>query len=180
MKTLFQFFTAGFWITAWFGLTMAAKAADVDANPLEPLHWFVGGTWIAEVKPPNGEASALTIELKFDWAENKKALKYTIVFKQDEREEPHCDGMYWWDPSKKEARLLQVDADGNVTESVLDTRSEPLKQHNRHTRRDGTVHEQRVEISRNGDDAFQMRAFMPKDGEWVQVGAFDYRRVREQ
>jgi nitrogen fixation protein FixH len=178
MKTLLRCFVVGLAFVPLSDGVIAAEAADAEDNPLEPLSWLAEGTWIAEVKSPNGKA--LTVHGKFDWAANKRALKYAIVFKDKSHEVPHCDGMYWWDPSKKQVRLLQVDAEGNVTESVLDTRSEPLKQQNRQTRPDGTMQEQRVEISRNDDDSFQMRAFMPKDGEWVQAAAFDYRRVRDK
>jgi hypothetical protein len=155
-------------------LPSAAKAED----PLADFEWFVPGKWVAEAKTREG--GPLTVETKFAWAANKKALKYSIQFTTKDQTTQQYDGTYFWHPASKEIRLLQIDAQGNVTESVVEaSQKEKLTQTNRQTRADGTVQEQRVEITRQGDDAFRMKALLQRDGAWVEVFAIDYHRVEE-
>jgi hypothetical protein len=149
------------------------------ADPIEPLNtlaWTIGGKWVAETK--GADDSPLGVEVTFQWASHRKAINYAIVIKSKDKTIPQYEGTYFWHPGKKQVALLQLDALGNVTESTLTADGMVLKQENVLTSEDGSKHEQRVEIVREGDDAFQFNAFVPKEGKWVKAVTFQYKRVR--
>ena len=147
-------------------------------DPLRPLAWTVGGTWVAEVKRPDGKP--LKVETTFEWASHRKALRYTIVIRTDTGTVPQYEGLYWWDPGAKEIHMLQIDRQGNVTKSVATFAGNTMTQKNQLTRADGTKQEQRVELVRDGDDAFSFKALLQKGGEWAEAARFTYKRVREE
>ncbi len=155
-----------------FGPMVAQQPAD---DPLGKFSWLVGGKWVAEIKTPKGEP--LTVEMTCQWTGHKKALKYAVVFKTKEEVVPQYEGMYWWNPAKKEISLLQIDRGGNVTESLVTIEGDKWTQKNTLTRLDGTKQEQRAEFVRENADTFSFKAFIPKGDQWVEAVAFKYKRV---
>src|SRR5262249_46073076 len=121
----------------------------------------------------------LTVEMTVDWTGHKQALKYAIVFKTRDGTVPQYEGIYFWNPAKKEINLLQIDRAGNVTEAVLTIDGDKFSQRNTLTRVDGTKQEQRAQLVRENDNLFSFKAFIPKGDEWVEAVGFKYRRVPE-
>jgi hypothetical protein len=160
-----------------FGMT-SAPAADEGQSTLDNLAWLVGGKWVAKIKSPDG--GALVVEAQFEWAGHKKAIKYEIVFRGKEKPVTQYEGIYWWHPGKKQLARLQIDRAGNVTESLAAFDGDKMKQENIQSRADGKKQEQRVELTRDGDDAFVFKAFVQKDGNWVEAAAFKYTRERDK
>src|SRR5262245_20629955 len=141
-------------------LALAIRSASAADSPLQPLGWLVGGTWVAELKPPKGDP--LTVQMKVQWTEHKQAIRYAIVFKTKDSEFTQYEGTYYWHPGSKEIRMLQIDRGGQVTESVVTINDKKWDLKNTLTRTDGTKQEQRAELVRDGDDVFRFRAFVPK------------------
>jgi hypothetical protein len=160
-----------------FLTVLVAPATSLAAdNPLEPLGWLVGGTWVAEL-PAKGDP--LSVHLTVQWSAHKQALKYAIVFKTKDGEVPQYEGVYFWHPAAKEIRLLQIDRGGQVTEAVLTVADGKWTQKNTLARKDGTRQEQRTELTRDGDDAFRFRALVPKGDDWVEGLNVVYKRVKD-
>lgn len=86
--------------------------------------------------------------------------------------------MYYWHPGHKQIRMIQVDRAGNLTESVATADGDTIRQENVATQVDGTSAPQRVTITRKGDDAFEFKAMVQRDGQWVDAVGFTYRRER--
>ena len=74
--------------------------------------------------------------------------------------------------------MIETDRHGNLTESELTIDGKIFKQENHVFATDGTKHEQRAEFTREGDDAFSFKASVPKNGEFVQVVGFTYKRLK--
>ena len=159
---------------AFFLLIGRGRAAD---SPLEPLSWLTGGTWISELKPPKGDP--ITIRMVVNWTPSKQAIEYTIFFKNKDAEFAQYDGVYYWHPAAKEIRLLQTDRNGGVTEAVITVADGKWTQKNVHTNKDGVKSNQKGELTRDGDDAFRFRAFVPKGDDWIQALDATYKRVKE-
>lgn len=156
----------------------AAKADGPPAgDPLAALAWFVGGTWVSEIKSPDGRA--LRVETNFHWAGHGRALKYVVHFHGAERAVPQYEGMYFWHPGKKHVAMVQVDRSGNLTESVITVEGETVTQENQATAADGTTRPQRVTVTRRGEDAFEFKASVQREGEWVEAVALTYERRRD-
>ena len=153
----------------------SARAAEPPAgDPLAALSWLAGGTWVSEIQASDGRP--LRVESKFDWAEHGRALKYVIHFRTAERTIPQYEGVYFWHPGKKQIHMLQIDRSGNITESVATVDGDTIKQENQATAADGTTRPQRVSVARKGDDAFEFKALVQRDGEWADAVGFTYKR----
>jgi hypothetical protein len=160
----------------WAFLPSRIRADADGADPLEPLAWAVGGVWAADIK--TGDGSPLRVEATFRRLGHKKTITYDVVFKTNDKSYSQYEGTYFWHPGKKAITLMEVSAQGNTTEGVLIPEGTMLVQRNVHTQADGTVQEQRVEIVRQGDDAFAFEAFVKKEGAWARAVGFTYNRVK--
>jgi hypothetical protein len=154
----------------------AEAAAPPEHHPLAELSWLVGGVWVAAANSPDGKP--LRVEFKCDWAEHGMALKYVIHFKTGDQTIPQYDGIYYWHPAKKHIAMVQIDRNGNVTESVATTDGGNVTQENEATSSDGTSRPQRVTVTRKGDDTFDFKAMVKRDGEWVEGLSLTYKRER--
>jgi hypothetical protein len=163
-------------VPAALAVVLVANSVRAADSPLDPLAWMVGGTWVSELKPAKGDAIAVT--MKVEWAAHKKSLKYTMYFKTKDSEFPQYDGVYFWHPGAKEIRLIQTDRSGGVTEAALTLGDGKWTQKNVYFGTDGKKHDQRAELTRDGDDSFRFRAFVPKGEEWGEALNMTYRRVK--
>jgi hypothetical protein len=155
----------------------AAPAAEPPADhPLAALSWFVGGTWVAERTAPDGQP--FRVETAFQWAEHGKSLKYVIHLTAGGETVTQYEGMYYWHPGTRQLRMIQIDRNGNVTESVIKVDGATIEQENQATRVDGTTAPQKVRIVRDGDDAFSFTAQIKRGEEWVDAVALTYKRQR--
>jgi hypothetical protein len=152
----------------------AAPLCADEKDSLASLAWCVGGKWVHEV--PDAD-KPITIETTFEWAGHKKAIRYTITFTAGGKTTTQYEGTYWYHPGKQSLVMLQIDRLGNVTESTVTPDATGFKQTNTVSAVDGAKREQRVEVVRDGDDAFTFRAKVPKDGDWVEAVTFAYKRV---
>jgi hypothetical protein len=155
----------------------SSRAAEPPpGDPLLALSWFVGGSWVAEIKSSDGRA--MRVESKFAWADHGRALKYVIHFTSGGETVPQYEGVYYWHPGRKHIAMLQTDRGGNVTESVVTVEGTTLKQENQATQADGTTRPQRVCVTRRGDDTFDFTALVQRDGAWVEGVSLTYKRQR--
>ncbi len=171
--SIFVFSSAILWATS----SIRIQASEEADRALEQLAWAVGGKWVSELKGPDG--SPLTVETTFDWSGHRKSIKYAVVFKFQEKSTTQYEGVYWWSPEKKQLMMLQIDGQGNVTESTLVKEGDQFKQRNTVTLADGTKREQRAEFTREGDDVFAFKAFIRKGDDWAEAVALKYKRVRD-
>ena len=169
--------TLAFMISTLVLFPRPASAAAPPANhPLAALAWCVGGTWVAQIGPPDG--APRTAECTFTWSDNGRVLKYTLAFKGPEGTEPRYEGMYFWHPGKKQIAMVQVDREGNVTEAVVKVEGNTMTQDNIATHADGTSQPQRVVVEHMAD-TFALRATVKQGEEWTQVLRLNYRRVAQ-
>lgn len=148
-------------------------------NPLDPIAWLVGGTWVTTTKASDG--SLVTIEVTFEWASHKKLIKYTIINPNyGGKAVPTHEGICGWHPGKKQLVLWETDNDGNLTEAVLIAQGNKLLLEELFYRADGTTRPQRVEVVRESADEFTFKAWVPKEGEWVEAVRFKYKHVKNE
>jgi hypothetical protein len=166
-----------FFAVSGVAAVVAANTAHAQTSPLDPVSWLVGGEWVSELNPPKGDP--ITVRMTVEWTAHKQALKYTIYFKTKDAEFPQYDGLYYWHPGAKEIRLLQTDRGGGLTEAVITVADGKWSQKNVHTAKDGKKSDQRAEMTREGNDAFHFRAFVPKGDEWIEALNVKYKRVKK-
>src|SRR6266481_3795682 len=85
-----------------------------EPSPLTQISWLTGGTWVAEVKDEKGIATR--IENRIRWSENGQLIKFITTFITHNKPEVHYEGIYAWDPAKKQISFWYTDSDGNLTQ----------------------------------------------------------------
>ena len=113
-------------------------------------------------------------------ATDGRTLHYVIHFKRGDETVTQYDGIYYWHPGRKHIAMVQVDRNGNVTESVAKVDGNTMTQENQATQTDGTTRPQRVNVTREGHDAFAFKAMVERDGQWVEAVGFKYKRERRK
>lgn len=162
-------------VVAFLMLVSAARAAEPPADhPLAALSWLVGDAWVAELQ--SSEGKPLRVEARFEWGRSGRTLHYVIDFSAGDRTVTQYEGTYYWHPGRRQVAMVQVDRNGNVTESVAKVEGGTMTQENQATQADGTTRPQRVSTVRKGDDEFEFKALVQRDGEWVEAVGFTYRR----
>lgn len=142
------------------------------ANPLEPLAWLVGGTWVNERTKPDG--SSLTIESKYEWTARQKAIKFSTVHNDNGQPSLQVDGTYFWHPGRKQILMLQTG--WSVTESVVELKDGMFLHDNTLSRANGTTDRQRAEFTRDGEDTYLLKASVLNGDVWKEVVTFTYKR----
>ncbi len=155
---------------------LLAQNPPAAVNPLEQLAWFVGGTWTAEEKAPDG--SSLLVKLNCFWADTRGAILFKVSFLSGGKETPQYDGMYVWHPEKKKFVLWQVNRKGQVAEGELTVNGEEMDQLVRVIHPDGSLHFLKSHYTRLNRDAFRFKALfrMSESAEWQDALDIVYKR----
>lgn len=148
-----------------------SKAAN--ASPLSPVAWFVGGTWVSDVKNPKGD-SVTHVENNISWAPNHQAIEFLTKFNG----QPHYNGFYAYDGASKAIKFYYTSSDGQLTSgtAVPDTDGKTLRQDFDTTQADGRVSHIKSTIERDGDNAYWFTVFLQKNGQWSPEFRIRYER----
>ena len=99
-------------------LAQSKPAASGVDSPLTPVAWFVGGTWVSDVKDPS-DGSVTHVENRMRWAPNHQAVEFNTDFNG----KPHYNGFYAYNPVAKTDWLLLHKFRGRVDHRHRDSRS---------------------------------------------------------
>lgn len=158
----------------WSTLAAQEKAA-APASPLEPLASLVGGVWVGALPPPKS-GPAMQIELRFEWAENKQAIRFDSSFVQGDKKRPYTSGMYGWNAAKGKITIYYMDSGGNLTEGDITLEDGVLVNELQSTDPKGQVTPIRVKLTKVGDHAFTNDIYLQKDGAWAPFVNVRYER----
>ena len=96
---------------------LAIPAAGQGAEPAKSPHdqlagiaWFVGGSWVADVKDPD-DGKMTHIESRITWAPNNAAIEFTTSFNG----KTHYNGFYAYDPGSKAIKFYYTSEEGQLT-----------------------------------------------------------------
>jgi len=161
---------AGFSINLLAQSKPATSGAD---SPLAPVAWFVGGTWVSDVRDPSNR-SVTHVENRMRWAPNHPAVEFSTDFNG----KPHYNGFYAYNPVAKTIGFYYTNSDGELTigTATPDADGKTLRQDFDIMHPDGKTSHLRSTIVRDGNDAYWFTVFMPKEGDWAQVFEIRYER----
>lgn len=148
------------------------KAEPAQPSPLQPVAWFVGGTWVSEVKSPDGQVTH--VENNITWAPNHQAIEFLTKFNG----QPHYNGFYAYNAATKTIGFYYTSAEGDLTigTAVPDSDGKTLRQDFDLTSASGKVTHIRSTIVRDGDNAYWFTVFLQKNGEWSPEFKIHYER----
>lgn len=155
-----------------FGLSAFAQEKPAQPSPLEPVAWFVGGTWVSDVKAPEGKITH--VENKIRWAPNHQAIEFLTRFNG----QPHYNGFYAYNAATKTINFYYTSSEGDLTigTAVPDSDGKTLHQDFDLTSATGKVTHIRSTIERDGDNAYWFTVLLQKDGEWSPEFKIHYER----
>ena len=150
-----------------------SKPDNSQPSPLTPVAWFVGGTWVSDVKNPQ-DGSVTHVENRIDWAPNHQAIEFFTRFNG----QPHYNGFYAYNAASKTIVFYYTSSEGELTTgtAVPEQDGKTLRQEFDITHSDGKVSHLRSTIERDGENAYWFTVFMQKDGHWVQEFRIHYER----
>lgn len=153
--------------------SFAQDKSAPKTSPLEPVAWFVGGTWVADPKDPQ-TGKATHIDNRITWAPNHQAIEFLVKFDN----EAHYNGFYAYDAASKTIKFFYTSSDGALTVGTCtpEDGGKTLTQEFDITGRDGSVTHLRSSIVRDGDNAYHFTVFMMKNGAWSPELKVDYQR----
>jgi Protein of unknown function (DUF1579) len=154
-------------------LAQSKPAASAGDSPLAPVAWFVGGTWVSDVKDPS-DGSVTHVENRMRWAPNHQAIEFNTDFNG----QPHYNGFYAYNPVAKTIGFYYTNSEGELTigTATPDPDGKTLRQDFDIMRPDGKIQHIRSTIVRDGNDAYWFTVFMQKDSDWTQVFKIRYER----
>jgi hypothetical protein len=155
-------------VTSW-----AQAAGKAAAGPLEPVAWFIGGTWVSDVRDPQ-DGTTTHVENHITWAPNHHAIQFVTDFNG----KPHYNGFYAYDPAKKTINFYYTSESGQLTigTATPDPDGKTLRQEFDVMQPNGSSNHIRSTIVRDGDDAYLFTVFMQQSGEWKQLFQITYKR----
>ena len=159
------------------GLFSQAPTKQPEPSPLNQIGWLTGGTWVAEVKDAQG-VSATRIENRIRWSENKQLIKFATTFISHNKPEIHYEGIYAWDPAKKQISFFYADNDGNFTQGTAAMSGETLTQDFDIFNTNGRNDKLRSLMVRDTPDSYNWNVLAQKNGQWVEL--FHLRYTREK
>lgn len=163
-------------------LLVAASLFADGANPvvdlpLAPLESLVGGIWLASLPAPKDQPSA-QIELRFQWAENKQAIRFESAFLRGDKRQPYTDGFYAWNAAKRKVAIFYTDSGGNLTEGLITSEGDTLVNDLVSIGPNGKAEPIQVRLTKDGTDAFTNAIFLQKDGTWMPFVTVRYERKK--
>jgi hypothetical protein len=154
-------------------IAVGQAAPRSAASPLEPVAWFVGGTWTSDVKDPD-DGKVTHVENRLTWAPNHQAIQFVTDFNG----KPHYNGFYAYDPAKKAINFYYTSEEGQLTvgTAMPDADGKTLHQEFDVMQPNGGTNHIRSTIVRDGNDAYVFSVFMNQGGEWKQLFQITYKR----
>jgi ketosteroid isomerase-like protein len=156
--------------------TGGTPTASVETNPLEPIGWMVGGTWMAEEKSDSG--GPLTVKLVCKWGKTRNTILYNVEFGSGASWAWQYDGMFAWSPEKKKIVMRQVNRKGELAEGELTAGGNEMDQVVRAVHPDGGMHFLKSHYTRIDADSFRFKAYFraTESAEWQDALDVVYRR----
>ena len=156
------------------GFAQAKPATPAaTAEPLAPVAWMVGGTWVTDVKNPS-DGTLIHVENHIHWAPNHQAIDFNTDFNG----KPHYNGFYAYDPVTKAISFYYTSSQGDLTigTATPDPDGKTLPHEFDVLHADGKTEHVRSTVVRDGNDAYWFSVFVQKDGEWGQLFKIRYER----
>src|SRR5438105_3915835 len=154
-----------------------SAAKQPEPTPLNQIGWLTGGTWVAEIKDTQG-AVATRIENRIGWSENKQLIKFATIFISHNKPEVHYEGIYVWDPAKKQISFWYTDQEGNLTQGTAAMSGETLTQDFDIIHTNGKADRLQSLIVRDTPDSYNWNVSAQKNGQWAEL--FHLRYTREE
>ena len=161
------------WSLLPLGGAAQSSSQPAKASPLEPVAWFVGGTWVSDVKDPQ-DTSVTHVESVITWAPNHQAIDFLTKFNG----QPHYNGFYAYSAATKSIGFYYTSSDGELTigTATPEADGKTLRQEFDITHTDGRVAHLRSTVVRDGDNAYWFTVFLQKNGEWSPEFKIRYER----
>ena len=145
-------------------------------SPFTPLAYLAGHTRAAAL-PPTPDGTVTKIELRCDWAKNRRALRFDSEVVQGDKRIPYTSGLYAWHPAKRKLVFLYADSDGSLHEGAVTGEGARLVQDFTIAGADGKTIPWRSVLTRLGDEAFTNEISQQKDGKWEKFVEVRYERL---
>ena len=161
------------WIGALNGLGQATTPAKSTETLLSPVEWFVGGTWVTDIKNPQSGATT-HVENHITWAPNHAAIQFVTDFNG----KPHYNGFYAYDAAAQAVKFYYTSETGDLSigTATPDPDGKTLRQDFEITHPNGKTEHYRSTIVRDGENSYQFTVLGQQNGDWKPLFQVQYQR----
>ena len=161
------------WAAVPNGFGQAAASTKSADTPLAPVAWFVGGTWVTDVKNPQSGATT-HVDNRITWAPNHQAIQFVTYFNS----KPHYNGVYAYDAAAQAIKFYYTSETGalSIGTATPDPDGKTLHQDFDITHPNGKTEHFRSTIVRDGDNSYQFTVLGQQNGEWKPLFQVEYQR----
>ena len=147
------------------------KTEAGKGSPLDPVAWLVGGTWVTDIKSPDGKVTH--VENNIRWAPDHQAIEFLTKFNG----KPHYNGFYAYNAATKTIGFYYTSSEGDLTmDGRARSRREEPAPGLRLTSASGKVTHIRSAVVRDGENAYWFTVFLESNGEWSPEFKIRYER----
>lgn len=155
---------------------LASAQPTQAASPLEPLAFWVGGSWLGSV-PGGPDGTVRRLESQFSWMENRQAIRFDSFMIVGDRRSPYCSGIYGWHPEKKSLVFWYYDAAGTFYEGTVAVEGDRLVHDFTTTARSGAQTRYRANITAQRPDVWVNEILQPEGEGWKHLVTVRYERT---
>ena len=154
----------------------AIGAGETAVSPrYAALQPFVG-EW-SMILSADADGTPIRIELRIAWLENKEGQSFDYWLTRGNERLPLANGLYAWNPAKRQYTLLQTQKDGTLIEGTASVSGNELELLFSNTKPDGTVDKGFKTVSKvSAGVLYKTRYRMNQKGAWETLAEEQYNR----
>ena len=149
----------------------------VEAKPMAPLEWLVGGVWTADAAKM---ASGMRIETRYRWSDNGAYIRFTTHFVSPQGTLKNYDGQFFWNPEQSSLAMWYMDARNHITQGAIGVEGEVTQFTFRGTDFEGKAADLRVLVARKTNDDYTWTLEEKQAAGWGQLASLEYLRTAEK
>ena len=138
----------------------AQTPATSTTSALEPMAFLTTHEW--DAKLPDSPERTKKIHARFMWAPGRQAIRISNEIVTDGKASPYIEGLYAWDPQKKNIVFWYVGAKGGLTRGTVKVEGSKLVHEFQETELDGKTSEYVAKVTPHGNEAWDNEIFVRK------------------
>lgn len=153
------------------------QTQGMNAKPIAPLAWLVGGVWTADASKLGGGMQRA--EMRYEWSDNDEYIRFTMHFVSGEKTSYIYDGSFFWDPEKATLAMWNMNGKNEIMQGPVKIDENSLRVIFRAKNAQEKEADFRMSIVRKSNDRYEWETEEKQPQGWKELLSLDYLRKPE-